>query len=244
MSSDLTSLYKILKDENRQQIIKLLHKKGSLSYTELLEASATGSTGLLNYHLKALGDLIAKDEAGQYLLTDKGKVALSVLLNFPTEANFAQKRRAQKIFWSLLAVGQVILFAVVAIYYSLGLVDVTRLTEAIVGFVTGMFLAFFGYKMMINVPATGSDRMKKRMKIVYPLGGAWVGFALGFFLIPLLLATFSRPLLRYYLTDWFFVLMLTVPPVLGAYWGYWMGKRNGFNKPKWAVWLDEKTGFA
>jgi len=26
-------------------------------------------------------------------------------------------------------------------------------------------------------------------------------------------------------------------------WGYWVGKRNGFNQPKWIVWLNEKTGF-
>jgi hypothetical protein len=71
MSSGLSSLYKILKDENRQRIIKLLKEKGSQSYTDLLEASVTGSTGLLNYHLKILGDLITKDTAGQYLLTEK-----------------------------------------------------------------------------------------------------------------------------------------------------------------------------
>ena len=60
MSFGLASLYKILKDENRQQIIKLLHERGSVSYTELLEASDIGSTGLLNYHLKVLGELITK----------------------------------------------------------------------------------------------------------------------------------------------------------------------------------------
>jgi hypothetical protein len=51
MDSGLSSLYKILKDENRQGIIKLLREKGSQNYTELLEASEIGSTGLLNYHL-------------------------------------------------------------------------------------------------------------------------------------------------------------------------------------------------
>ena len=110
MSSGLSSLYKILKDENRQKIIKTLNDKGSVSYTELLEGSEIGSTGLLNYHLKVLGcDLITKNETGKYLLTDKGKIAVSVLLNFPAEATLAQKKRSQKIFWSILAIGQVVI---------------------------------------------------------------------------------------------------------------------------------------
>ena len=118
MSFGLASLYKILKDENRQQIIKLLHEKGSASYTELLEASDIGSTGLLNYHLKVLSDLITKNEAGQYLLTDKGKIAVSVLYNFPAETALAQKKRSQKIFWSILAVGQVVILIASDLLFS------------------------------------------------------------------------------------------------------------------------------
>ena len=57
MSSGLTSLHKILKEETRRKIMLLLNEKQSLSYTELLDATETGSTGLLNYHLKVLGDL-------------------------------------------------------------------------------------------------------------------------------------------------------------------------------------------
>jgi DNA-binding transcriptional ArsR family regulator len=57
MSSGLASLHKILKDETRRKIILLLNGKGSLGYTELLDNSEAGSTGLLNYHLKVLGDL-------------------------------------------------------------------------------------------------------------------------------------------------------------------------------------------
>ena len=244
MNSGLSSLYKILKDENRQNIITILNQRGSASYTELLGASETGSTGLLNYHLKALGDLITKRETGQYMLTEKGKVALSVLLNFPAEANITQKRKAQKIYWSLLALGQVVILASIAVLYSLGYVDVERLIESSISFVFGLFLSYFGYKMMVNPPAPGSDRMKKRMRIAYPLGGAWLGFALSFFVVGIFLVTFARPLLRYFWTADYFVFMVLVAPVLGGIWGYWVGKRNGFNQPKWIVWLNEKTGFA
>lgn len=244
MNSGLSSLYKIIKDENRQNIITLLNQKGSASYTELLEASETGSTGLLNYHIKVLGDLITKNENGQYLLSEKGKVALSVLLNFPAEADMVRKRRAQKIYWSLLAVGQVVFLASFVVLHFLGLVDSIQLIEAAMSFPFGVLMSYFGYKMMVNPPPLGSDRMKKRMRIAYPLGGAWLGFALAFFMVGLLLAMFARPLLRYFWTDEYFVFTVVVAPVLGGVWGYWVGKRNGFNKPKWMVWLDEKTGFA
>ncbi|MCL5876836.1 MAG: hypothetical protein M1540_03385 [Candidatus Bathyarchaeota archaeon] len=113
------SLYKILKDANRQKIITILQERGSASYTELLEASETGSTGLMNCHLKALGDLIEKNDSGQYVLTDKGKVAYSVLYNFPAEADVAHKRKAQKIYWSLLAVGQIVILASFVLFFGL-----------------------------------------------------------------------------------------------------------------------------
>jgi hypothetical protein len=244
MSSGLASLYKILKDESRQNIIRLLNEKGNVSYTELLDATETGSTGLLNYHLKVLGDLITKNEAGQYLLTDKGQIALSVLLNFPAEANLAQKRKSQKIFWTILALGQVIILASITIYYFLGVVDIARLTEVSISFVMGIFLAIFGYRMMVTAPAPGSDKMKERMRKAYPLGGAWLGFAIAFFVVGIALAMFARPLLRYFWSNEYFVFVFVVAPALGAIWGYWVGKRNGFNKPKWMVWMDEKTGFA
>jgi len=242
MSSDLTNLYKILKDENRQTIIALLEAKGALSYTELLEASGTGSTGLLNYHLKMLGDLVEKNSTGQYLLTEKGKVASSVLHNFPPHADQARKRRAQKIYWSLLAVGQLVLLASFTVFYFLGSIGSTTLIQACIGCSMWLPMSYFGYKMMVNPPPLGSDRMKKRMRIAYPLGGAWLGWAVAFFFV-LLSAVFAKALLRYLMTDTYFVFTFLVAPAIGCLWGYWVGKRNGFNKPKWMVWLDEKAGF-
>jgi predicted ArsR family transcriptional regulator len=57
MSSGLAYLHKILKDETRSKAILLLTKKGAMSYTELMDELGIVSTGLLNYHLKVLGDL-------------------------------------------------------------------------------------------------------------------------------------------------------------------------------------------
>jgi DNA-binding transcriptional ArsR family regulator len=83
MSSGIASLHKILKDKTRQKIIILLHEKGRLSYTDLMAGLEGVSTGLLNYHLKILDDLLSKDEDGKYLLTEKGKLASRLLLEFP-----------------------------------------------------------------------------------------------------------------------------------------------------------------
>jgi hypothetical protein len=87
MSSGIASLHKILKDETRQQIVQTLSEKGSLTYTELMSTLGITSTGTLNYHLKILGDLLTKTEDGKYTLTDKGKLASRLLLEFPERQN-------------------------------------------------------------------------------------------------------------------------------------------------------------
>ena len=49
------------------------------------------STGTLNYHLKVLGDLLAKNEQEQYTLTERGKLAAKLLTEFPEESNSQEK---------------------------------------------------------------------------------------------------------------------------------------------------------
>lgn len=83
MSSGLASLHKVLKDETRRKIVLLLNEKGRLSYTDLLKSLEIGNTGRLNYHLKVLGDLLTKGESGQYILSEKGKLATMLLSEFP-----------------------------------------------------------------------------------------------------------------------------------------------------------------
>jgi DNA-binding transcriptional ArsR family regulator len=106
MQSDIASLHKILKDKNRRKIITLLTDRGSLSYTELLEATGAGSTGLLNYHLKILGDLLTKNHTGQYQLSDKGKVAYKLIVEFPEDSSQARKIRNQKLLLAVVGVGE------------------------------------------------------------------------------------------------------------------------------------------
>ena len=77
--------------KSRRNIILLLNEKKTVSYTELLDATETGSTGLLNYHLKVLTELLEKNESGQYILTEKGKLASQLLLEFPEENSVGKK---------------------------------------------------------------------------------------------------------------------------------------------------------
>jgi predicted transcriptional regulator len=90
MTAGIESLHKILKDQTRRKIVLSINEKGSLSYTELMNAVAVSSTGTLNYHLKVLSDLLTKDETGQYMLTEKGKLASKLLLEFPERENQEQ----------------------------------------------------------------------------------------------------------------------------------------------------------
>ncbi len=78
MSSDLGTLPRILKDGTRRRILGLLAEKGALSYVEILNLLEIDHTGRLNYHLKQLGDLVAKNQASQYILT----LAVQVLSKF------------------------------------------------------------------------------------------------------------------------------------------------------------------
>jgi hypothetical protein len=79
---DLSNLYSFLKDESRRKILTALKGRGALTYTELLGVLDTTHTGKLNYHLKVLGDLIAKDDASGYRLTEKGEIAVRILSGF------------------------------------------------------------------------------------------------------------------------------------------------------------------
>ena len=78
-----SSLHKILSDTTRRSILELLAEKESLSYTEVMAILQVTNTGRLNYHLKALGGLVSKDDQGRYHLTEKGHAAVNLLRAFP-----------------------------------------------------------------------------------------------------------------------------------------------------------------
>jgi mannose/fructose/N-acetylgalactosamine-specific phosphotransferase system component IIC len=93
------------------------------------------------------------------------------------------------------------------------------------------------------MPEPGSKQMKSRMKKVYIGGGAWAGAVLSFLgggiLLRVLQDLTGQPFLHnVFWTAGYMVLALVVAPIIGAFLGYRLGKRNCFEKPKWAIWLD------
>ncbi|MEM3666846.1 MAG: helix-turn-helix domain-containing protein [Candidatus Bathyarchaeia archaeon] len=83
MSIDFESLTDVLKHPVRRKIILALYERKGLSYVELMNLVEVANTGRFNYHLKILGDLIAKDQDGKYCLTEKGNMAALLLQKFP-----------------------------------------------------------------------------------------------------------------------------------------------------------------
>ena len=89
---DWSSLHRILSDTTRRSILELLAEKEALSYTEIMALLHVTNTGRLNYHLKALGALISKDDQGKYHLTERGKLSVNLLRTFPERAAVERKK--------------------------------------------------------------------------------------------------------------------------------------------------------
>lgn len=81
-----SSLHKILTDTTRRRLLELLAEKQALSYTEIMTLLQITNTGRLNYHRKALGNLISKEGEGKYRLTERGQLAVNLLRTFPERA--------------------------------------------------------------------------------------------------------------------------------------------------------------
>ncbi len=246
MSAGIETLPKILKDQTRRQAITLLKEHGGLTYTEMMDALNIVSTGTLNYHLKVLGDLLTKNDSGQYILSEKGELAFRMLQLFPAE-NVAQlRKRRQKQFWTVAAISQVIYFVSVLALYSMGYLGVGNLVMYTLWFFGGVVLAYLGYRMQDKPLALGSEEVRRRFKIVYPMAGVVAGLVVGF-LGPVIVSAISfslgGPNLIKNADAEDALLIITIAVALGAVLGYWMGKRKDFRKPKWMIKSDEQFGF-
>ena len=76
MSSD--ELFEAISHPIRIDIVKLLAEK-PLGFAELKRKLKLSSSGLLDFHLKKLDDLIDVNKEGCYCLTDKGYAALTTV---------------------------------------------------------------------------------------------------------------------------------------------------------------------
>ena len=155
MNADLASLHKILKDPTRQKIISLLNEKGSLTYTDLLNAAGAISTGTLNYHLKILGDLLEKTEAGQYTLSEKGKLASRLLVEFPQpDFSLQAKKTWWRRFWFAAVILDAAAFLLVAALYATGYLDSLAVVRAFFGLIFSLAFLYFFYRMIRPVNKT------------------------------------------------------------------------------------------
>jgi DNA-binding transcriptional ArsR family regulator len=98
-----SALNKILNDPTRRSILGLLAENQTLSYTEMMTILHITNTGKLNYHLKLLGALIAKDEEGKYYLTERGKLAASLIKTFPGKEQSSRYRTVRIVAVTVLA---------------------------------------------------------------------------------------------------------------------------------------------
>src|SRR5208283_2089992 len=113
MTVEFSGLHKILKDPTRREILKCLNDKGPLPYVELMGLAKVTNTGRFNYHLKVLGGLIEKLGDGRYSLTERGRLAVQLLDEFPerTVQIREQKNNSKK----LLITAVILLVGIIAI---------------------------------------------------------------------------------------------------------------------------------
>jgi DNA-binding transcriptional ArsR family regulator len=119
---DWSSLHKILSDVTRRSILDLLAEKETLSYTEILALLRVTNTGRLNYHLKALGSLVSKDDQGRYHLTERGQLAANLLRTFPERVPSEKKQRSLlriAVATILILVGILLIFSALLVVVSL-----------------------------------------------------------------------------------------------------------------------------
>jgi DNA-binding transcriptional ArsR family regulator len=72
-----TAVFSALKHPARRMMLRMLGEAPS-TYTEILNALGV-ETGLLNFHLESLGELVAKGEDGRYRLSEFGASALNLM---------------------------------------------------------------------------------------------------------------------------------------------------------------------
>lgn len=243
MSSGLVSLHKILKDETRRRIVLLLNEKGNLCYTDLMN-SLDVSTGLLNYHLKVLDDLLIKNEVGQYILTEKGKFASRLITEFPEKNDPLQKKK-RKQFWTIAAIVQIVYFFSSITLYYLKYIDLGRLVLYTILFIGSIGLSYLAYRAQEKKqPISGSNEEKKRSRNAYIIVGGVIGLVAGFFGPIFFILLFHRflggpNLARLLNSGEVWISLMVIGPLVGTIIGYYIGKRNKFVKPKWITWMED-----
>ncbi len=107
MTVEFSELHKILKDPTRKAILKRLNEKAPLTYVELMDLAKVTNTGRFNYHLKILSELIEKQGDGRYGLTERGRLAVRLIDEFPEKTLQTDRKKSKN---KKLAIAAVMLF--------------------------------------------------------------------------------------------------------------------------------------
>jgi DNA-binding transcriptional ArsR family regulator len=233
MSSGLASLHKVLKDETRRKIILLLNEKGSLSYTELINTLKIASTGTLNYHLKVLGELLSKNESGLYMLTEKGRLASRLLLEFSDKKTPLQTG-PQLPRWLVIAgiiVSAVFMTGFLALYIR-GILDFARLivNEFIAASAIIIFIVSLNaHKIRAKWSPKRQMSVNEIMHIVFwALAGMSIfllGGSLLLYSFQTLLQSVGIPFVLFPFI-WWVIISFVLGPIIGGYVGYLIYKRS------------------
>jgi hypothetical protein len=243
MSAGLSNFHRILKDKTRSQIILQLNDKGSLSYTDLMNLIGVSSTGKMNYHLKILDNLVAKNPDGLYLLTEKGKLAAQLLQEFKDKKSQSQiEAPFPKGMIVLFGLSSIIYTSIVFVLYLTGTLDFSAFILNTVTSISAIVLAVVMEKARVKRASWIPKRQMLGAKVSIIFAGIVGGAILGFFVGGLLLAGLIR--LGYFYTSYPFMSLSThrvldfmlwigdpvIGVVLGGIVGYLIYRRSRFSK--------------
>ena len=229
MSSGIDYLHKILKDETRRKIVLLLNEKGALSHTDMMAELGLLTTGRLNYHLKRLDPLLTKNDYGQYVLTDKGKLAIRLLTEFPDQnrQQMGLKPKWWQKFWIAIGVTTVLIASTNLAMYFLGYVNVTMFVQSFL-----VFLALIGILYMvqhITMEVLSEKNQARLLRANNFARGIVVGFFLWFALtFVVVYSGFSQMIsetLGRELEIGLVISSLILCLVMGTFIGKWLAKR-------------------
>jgi hypothetical protein len=242
MASGINSLHKILKDENRRRIILQLQEKGSITYVDLMKILGITNTGKMNYHLKVLGDLIGKNEDGKYVLTEKGKLATRLLLEFNERTSLDKKSPFQiesefpKWYLTLIYVSATVYLVVFLALYAAGIIDFSRLLLTSIIIALGIAFFFVAQKMRQKSGKWSPRRQMLGIEIGKIIFGALVGMVVFIFGGALILLGFQALLkslgIQFKLPPFAisYVIISVAGAIVGGYIAYWRYRRSKYSR--------------
>jgi len=178
-----------------------------------------------------LGDLILKEENGEYALTEKGHLALRLLEEFP-DAEQGVKPAWWNKFWRGVAilVVTVILVSVLAFVFGyIGLVDLVKSLYSILGATGIAYMYQHTYRNVLS----RKERLTFNKVLFVLFGTLTLGFALWSASIMILHATqLDRVLRVFFGADFTIALVFVACYILGTIIGYEIGKDRGWEFPQ------------